>query len=134
MSAFEKSGITKNMMNSVTFGRRELSTRYEEDDLNQQVVGEIIENILPLHIDNVNEINYLKGYYKGRQDIFGKVKDVRPEINNMIVENNAYHIVEFKKGYVFGDPIQYVQRSDTEKSELDLFNQYMYQNNQSCLQ
>ena len=128
MSAFEKNGITKNMMNSVTFGRRELSTRYEEDDLNQQVVGEIIENILPLHIDNVNEINYLKGYYKGRQDIFGKVKNVRPEINNMIVENNAYHIVEFKKGYVFGDPIQYVQRSDTEKEELDLFNQYMYQN------
>ena len=59
MSAFEKSGITKKMMNSVTFGRRELSTRYEENDLNQQVVGEIIENILPLHIDNVNEINYL---------------------------------------------------------------------------
>ena len=115
MSAFEKSGITKKMMNSVTFGRRELSTRYEEDDLNQQVVGEIIENILPLHIDNVNEINYLKGYYKGKQDIFGKVKNVRPEINNMIVENNAYHIVEFKKGYAFGDPIQYVQRSDTKK-------------------
>ena len=43
-----------------------------------------------------------------------RVKDVRPEICNKIVENRANEIVAFKVGYLCGEPIQYVGRSSDE--------------------
>lgn len=39
-------------------------------------------------------------------------KEVRPEIQNNVVENRANEIVSFKVGYLMGEPIQYVSRSD----------------------
>ena len=130
MSAFEKSFGTKKV-NNTSFGRKELVAPYEENDLTPEVVGLILEELLPTHIGNIQEINYLKGVYRGLHDILNKVKNVRPDINNKSIINNAFHIVEFKKGYIFGDPIQYVQRSETLKEELDLFNKYMYKNSKS---
>lgn len=44
-----------------------------------------------------------------------RVKDVRPEINNKIVENRANEIVSFKVGYLMGEPVQYVSRVADEK-------------------
>ena len=39
-------------------------------------------------------------------------KEVRPEIQNNVVENRANEIVSFKVGYLMGEPIQYVSRTD----------------------
>ena len=44
--------------------------------------------------------------------IFYRKKDVRPEINNKVVENRANEIVSFKVGYLMGEPVQYVSRKD----------------------
>lgn len=44
-----------------------------------------------------------------------QIKDVRPEINNKIVENRANEIVSFKVGYLMGEPVQYVSRVADEK-------------------
>ena len=115
-----------------TYGRRKLVVNLREYELNEKVIGETLLEILPIHFQNVDEINYLKGVYRGYQDILFKRKDVRPSINNKVVENIAYHIVEFKKGYVFGDPIQYVQRETSDKAELNLLNDYMLENNKSA--
>lgn len=40
-----------------------------------------------------------------------RVKGIRPEICNRIVENRANEIVSFKVGYLCGEPIQYVGRN-----------------------
>lgn len=53
-------------------------------------------------------------YYKGRQPILNRVKEVRPEITNKIVENRANEIVSFKSGYLMGEPLQYVSRGNAE--------------------
>lgn len=113
------------------YGRTEIAVSYTEDELTVELVKGILEQAIEVHEKNVKEINYLVDYYKGKQDILKKTKKVRSDINNKTVENNAFHIVEFKKGYVFGDPIQYVQRADTDDEELTLLNAYMIDNDKS---
>ena len=111
------------------FGRAELIIANRDLDLSKEVVREILKTVLPTHFQNRRDITYLQNYYKGRQDILDKTKIVRSEINHKVVENNAFHLVEFKKGFVFGEPIQYVQRLDADVKELGRFNDYMLENN-----
>lgn len=70
----------------------------------------VIKKAYETHKFNKSDIDFLFNYYKGQQPILKRVKLIRPEINNKIVENHAFEIVDFKKGYVFGEPVQYVQR------------------------
>ena len=112
-------------------GRKELYSSVKENELNQANIAMILKDVLPVHFENYAEIDYLIGYYRGLQEILSKDKKVRPEINNKVLENNAYHIVEFKKGYVYGDPIQYVQRGDTAKDEIVILNKFMAENDKA---
>lgn len=119
------------------FGRRKIYTSYEPKDLTPEKFKEILPEILRQHEVNANEIDYLYNFYKGKQPIWEKEKIVRPEINNKVLENHAYEIVEFKKSYVFGEPIQYVQKGekDGEKinPEISLLNTYMESEDKSSL-
>lgn len=66
-----------------------------------------------IHYENSKHINYLYDYYKGGQDIlFRTDKVIRPEIDNRIVVNQAKHIADFKNGYIFSEPIQYIKNSN----------------------
>ena len=109
-------------------GRKVLYSSLTENELNVLTIAQVLKSVLPIHLENMNEIDYLMGYYKGNQKILNKFKKVRSDINNKVLENNAFHIVEFKKGYVFGDPIQYVQRGDVSKDEISILNKYMVEN------
>ena len=114
------------------FGRGEISVSVTEDELDENVIADVLKIALPVHLDNVKDIKFLRAYKNGMQDILTKRKKVRPDINNIVVENNAFHVVEFKKGYVFGDPIQYVQRLDADDDELSALNKYMIGNDKSA--
>lgn len=107
------------------FGRKIIYADYTEDEMNEETITKILNDVFSVHLQNANEIDYLEKYYKGYQPIIGKTKEVRPTINNTVVENNAYFITEFKKSYVFGEPIQYVQRGDVANSEVAILNSYM---------
>lgn len=107
------------------FGRKIIYADYTEDQMNEQTIAKILNDVFSVHLQNANEIDYLEKYYKGYQPIIGKTKEVRPTINNTVVENNAYFITEFKKSYVFGEPIQYVQRGDIANAEVGILNSYM---------
>ena len=93
-------------------GRRMILT--DETEVNIGNVVQILRKALPYHWKNRSEISYLWSYYKGRQPILNRVKEVRPEITNKIVENRANEIVSFKSGYLMGEPLQYVSRGNTE--------------------
>lgn len=94
-------------------GRRMILT--DETEVNIGNVVQILRKALPYHWKNRSEISYLWSYYKGRQPILNRVKEVRPEITNKIVENRANEIVSFKSGYLMGEPLQYVSRGNAEK-------------------
>lgn len=107
------------------FGRKVIYADYEPEEMNTDTITKILNDVFSVHIQNASEIDYLEKYYKGYQPIIGKVKEVRPTINNTVVENNAYFVTEFKKSYVFGEPIQYVQRGDVANKQVSTLNSYM---------
>lgn len=91
-------------------------------------VLDVLRKAFAIHERNCSDIQYLWDYYKGEQPILHRVKDVRPEICNKIVENRANEIVSFKVGYLCGEPIQYVGRSGDEKvtEGITLLNELMF--------
>ena len=111
------------------FGRRVLRYSLEKKDLTAEKIMEILPEVLREHEKNAREINYLYRYYKGFQPILKKEKNVRPEINNKVLENHAFEIVEFKKAYVYGEPVQYVQKgeknSESVNPEISVINKFM---------
>ena len=111
------------------FGRRVLTYSLKKEELTAQKICEILPEVLREHEKNAREIDYLYRYYKGKQPILNKQKNVRPEINNKVLENHAFEIVEFKKAYVYGEPVQYVQKGekDNEKinPEISILNKFM---------
>jgi len=125
--AFEKKKSSDiDFFPNLRFGRDRLYCSV--DELNANSIITILKDVLPLHFENVNDIEHLTGFYKGVQPILIKKKKVRKDINNKVLENNAFHIVEFSKGYVFGEPIQYVQKTVLENNELELLNKFMSDN------
>lgn len=93
-------------------GRRVIKTSVRE--ITRENVVDVLKKALNTHELNRSEIDYLWNYYRGKQPILHRQKEVRPEICNRIVENRANEIVSFKVGYLCGEPIQYVGRNGDE--------------------
>lgn len=117
----------------ITYGRQTIYANYTENDLIssnedtlQKIVLDILINAIPIHEANHVQTIYLNGYLYGLQDIYAEKKKLtRPEINNKCVENWAYAIVDFKKTYLLGKPIQYTQLNDTSEKEISALNKYV---------
>jgi len=99
-----------------------------EPEVTAANVVAVLAKSISVHTRNQAQIEYLYHYYRGNQPILRREKVIRPEINNKIVENHALEIVDFKKGYVFGEPVQYVRRGEADGvSELiTQLNEYMF--------
>ena len=93
------------------FGRRILKT--EKVPTADNVV-EILNDVLPTHEKNAAEIRYLDRYYSGDQPILYRQKKIRPDVNNRIVMNLAYELVERRVADMFAEPMQYVLRGTDE--------------------
>lgn len=100
------------------FGRSVIFTDAEKID-ETNVIDEL-NKALPIHYQNAEEIAYLDRYYRGDQPIlYRQKKGNRDDVNNKIVENLAYFIVETKASDMVGEPIQYVLRgTDETKAEM----------------
>ena len=93
-------------------GRKRIYT--DEKYIDYRNVISVLTDALIVHQFNVKQIQYLLDYEKGIQPILGRTKEIRPEINYKIAENNAAKITDFKVSYEFGSPITYVQRTRFE--------------------
>lgn len=114
------------ILQMVLFGRTVIYS--SEDEITRANILEVLNDATITHNKNRHEIEYLYDYYRGNQPILNRVKKHRPEINNKIVENHALEIVDFKKGYVFGEPIQYVRRGESEEisEKITQLNEFMF--------
>ncbi len=113
------------------YGRRIIFT--DVDEITEHNVISVLEDTLPVHENNKAEIKYLYNYWKGKQPILGRAKEIRPEINNIIVENRANEIVSFKSSYLMGEPVQYINRSKENISDsLNLLNEFMFYENKEA--
>ena len=107
------------------FGRRQIFT--DKEEITAANVVDVLEKALRVHSQNQDEIQYLWNYYKGDTPIRQKEKETRPSINHKICVNRAAEIVTFKKGYGFGEPIQYIRRGQDEalSDDINRLNEYM---------
>lgn len=98
------------------FGRKIIKTN--KSQINASNIVEELNKALVIHNQNAIEINYLDRYYSGDQPILYRKKVNRPEVNNKLVVNLAYELVERKVADICAEPIQYVLRgTDEKKSE-----------------
>lgn len=100
-------------------GRRRIYTDYAE--VTADNVIEVVQDALRYHMDNMGEMSFLLDYDKGIQPL-KRTKTVRKDINIEVSDNVANQITTFKCGYVWGNPILYVQRGqkDLGQSEEDV--------------
>lgn len=106
------------MTENNNYGRRCIYT--SERNFTAENVKQIVDRAMSVHSMNVCDIQRLYNYYRGRMDILDRKKEVRPEICNKVVVNHAAEIANFKIGFTFGEPVQYVYRGkDTKNSEMN---------------
>lgn len=108
------------------FGRRQIYT--DAVEITEANVVDVLDRALSNHAMNQSEIEYLWNYYRGKTPILNKVKEVRESINHKICVNRANEIVTFKRGYGFGEPIQYIRRGtdDSLSDEISSLNEWMF--------
>ena len=99
-------------------GRKAIYTSVEHID--RENVVKVLSDAYVKHQVNRGQIEYLYKYYRGIQPILDRVKEVRPEICNQIVENRANAIVTFRVGYTVGKPIQYVSSVSDEQVSMEI--------------
>ena len=107
------------------YGRKIAYTDVET--ITQDNVVKVVGNCIGTFNWNKHIIKYLWDYYKGDQPIRYRVKKVRDDVTNRIVENHSYEIVQFKTGQSYGEPVQYISRKDEEavNKAVDTLNDYM---------
>lgn len=100
------------------FGRRVIYTN--KSRITAQNIIEELGKAIVLHNANASEIKYLDRYYRGDQPILYRKKINRPDVNNKIVLNLAYELVERKTAEICAEPIQYVLRGTNDKKSEEI--------------
>lgn len=108
------------------FGRRQLFTEYDRVD--ETNVLDALAKIKPYHASNRMDIEYLERYLRGDQPILYRTKQIRGDITNNTVINNALKIYKFWTTYPLAEPIVYVTRNDKSgaSSAVQKLNEYMF--------
>lgn len=96
-----------------------------EDTITKDNVVDIVNLVLSTHIMNLQQEEYLYWYRRGIQPILARTKEVRPEICNKIVVNNADQIVTWKNGYFLVSPTSYVSNNPDTTDKVKQFNDYV---------
>lgn len=92
-------------------GRRRIYS--DVDKITRDNIFEVLEKAMVVHMKNANEMTLLMRYEKGIQPLV-REKIIRKEVNIKVSDNLANQITEFKLGYVWGQPITYVQRGNKD--------------------
>ena len=108
------------------FGRRKIYA--STDSIDRLNVLAEVNKALELHYLNMYEEEYLYWYRRGMQPILMRKKEVRPDICNKIVINNAEQVCVFKNGYFLQKPTSYVSRRNDEgiTEKVRTLNEYVY--------
>lgn len=94
------------------YGRRRIYTN--SDVITADNVIQEVNSALVPHMSNLKEEEYLYWYRRGMQPILERKKEVREDILNKVVINNADMIVTFKDGYFLTKPATYISRKEEE--------------------
>lgn len=117
-----------------------MKIRTDAKEITAANVVDEVRKAYAVHCVNRTDTQKLWDYYRGKTAVLLKEKEVRPEINHKINENRCFEVVGFHKGYVFGEPIQYIRREnstsdandDAIASDINALNSYMADANKAA--
>lgn len=96
------------------------------EEINESNVLRILGKTIGVFNYNKPIIKYLWDYKNGDQPVLYRTKLVRDDINNKVVENHAWEIVQFKNSQTYGEPLQYIsiKKEDEINQLVDELNSY----------
>lgn len=96
-------------------------------------VSHYLGRCVSLNNQNKNDFKILNDYYCGNQDILKKTRlNGDTENNNILLANHTFRQVEFKKGFMVGNPISYsLAVSDKSTEDLTLLQKYFIDSDKS---
>lgn len=122
----------------MSYGREKIRT--DAVEITAANVVDEVRKAYAVHCVNRADTQRLWDYYRGKTAVLLKKKEVRQEINHKINENRCFEVVGFHKGYVFGEPIQYIRREnsasevsdDAIAADINALNSYMADANKAA--
>ena len=107
-------------------GRRKILCA--EERITEENIIPVLTEAIGFHGLNLNEEQYLYWYRRGLQPILMRHKEVRPEINHKVVNNNYSAVVSFKDGYFLQNPAYYITRKTDEATVKNVarLNEFLY--------
>lgn len=118
-------------------GRKKVVLPISKEDFYNNIYGSLKEylgNAISTHNSNVSDIKYLHKVYLGMQDIYyEKTRYDSSSINNKNVENHINKIVNFKVGFMYGNPLDYSIVKAINTDDMTIFNSYMIDSNKASL-
>ena len=109
-------------------GRKVIKIPVSDSSLNEKVILKWLPRILADHFENASDYQHFDDVYRGKSHILGKIRPYNSDKkkNTIINENHAFYMIEFKKGYMYGNPIKYSCDDDTINTEsITFLNRYM---------
>ncbi|MGX8835316.1 phage portal protein [Amedibacillus sp. YH-ame6] len=108
-------------------GRIPLEIPVSKENVNEDIIKKYLPKIFRILSTNVGDYEHLYNVYKGYSNIQRKVRKQNPDKeNNIVDERHPYYMVEFKKGYMYGNDTKYsCSDSDDCTDELTVFSLYM---------
>lgn len=120
-------------------GRKKITIPVSLEDFEQDIpyyLEKHIDDAVNQHNKNVKEIEILHREFLGKQDILkSKRRYDLSEINNVVVENHLFKQVNFKVGFMYGNPIEYTITNEKLVNEDDMLylNKYLTDVNKASL-
>lgn len=120
-------------------GRKKIIIPISKEDFYLDIVGNLKEHmsgILKTHRENVEDCEYLHKQYLGDQDILReKVRYDNSQINNVDIENHHFKQVNFKMGFMYGNPIEYtvINEDKINSDDMTYLNAYLIDCHKSSL-
>ena len=119
-------------------GRKRITIPVSKQDFDKnplKYIKHYLTSVISQNQINKEEANQLKEIYKGIQDIWSKVRLNSDNTNNNQVEvNHIFRQVEFKKGFMVGNPINYsLAVSDKSTDDLTYLQKYLRDSNKASL-
>lgn len=124
-------------MANILTGRKKVIIPISADEFYKDVVGMLKKHLstaIQTHNENVRDIEKLEKQYLGNQDILTEKQryDDSP-INNLVVENHVHKVVNFKVGFMYGNPIEYSITNSKNTDDMSYLNAYFLDSNKASL-
>ena len=116
-----------NFIKKYCHGRKVIRVPLSEERLNADTIREYLPQILAEHTMNQKDIYHFETLYRGEMNIEFKCRPYESKKSNAIViENHIHYMINFKKGYMYGNPVKYSVEDDTVSTDdLSYLNKYM---------